>query len=82
MKRMIKAATNASGIPSNPDVIEAADDNEASDSLEDKLGALSDSFDYIMDGISQLDLVQGNEIANRLNDDLQSYISDIASNLV
>lgn len=83
MKRYLRSATNTSGIPSKPevDVIEAADDDEVDNTLDDKLKSIEDDFDYILGGIAQLDVVQGNEVANDLKAALQDTIQTIASQL-
>lgn len=80
MKRMLKSATNTSAIPYKADMVTAAED-EVEETLDDKMDAVQEDFDYILDGIAQLDMVQGNEILNNLNDALQGFIQDIASQL-
>lgn len=83
MKRYLRSATNTAGIPAKPevDVIEAADDDEVDNTLDDKLESIEDDFDYILGGIAQLDVVQGNEVANDLKAALQDTIQTIASQL-
>lgn len=81
MKKYLKSATNSAGLMIKPDVIEAADDEEVDNTLDDKLKNIEDDFDFILGGISQLDVVQGNEIANRLKESLQDIIQEIASQL-
>lgn len=81
MKVYLKSATNTSSLPAKPDIIEAADDEEVDNTLDDKLKSIEDDFDFILGGISQLDVVQGNEIANQLKESLQETIQSIASQL-
>lgn len=81
MKKYLKSATNSAGLLVKPDVIEAADDEEVDNTLDDKLKNIEDDFDFILGGISQLDVVQGNEIANQLKESLQDTIQEIASQL-
>lgn len=81
MKRMIKEATNTSGIPYKADMVTAAADDEVDDTLDDKLDKVEADFEYIMSGIAQLDAVQSNEVLNNLNDALQGFIQDIAEQL-
>lgn len=76
----VKESTNTSGISYKADMITAAED-EVEDSLDDKISKVEDDFEYILDGISQLDMVQGNEILNSLNESLQEYIQEIAGYL-
>lgn len=80
MKRYVAQATNSSGIGYKADLVTAADD-EIDETIDDKINSVKDDFDYIIDGIYQLDTVQGNEILNSLNDTLQGVIQDIASQL-
>lgn len=80
MKKYIAKSTNTSNVFVKPDVINAADE-EVEDTLDDKISKVEDDFDYIMDGISQLDLVQGNEVLNDLNDTMQEFIQRIAGEL-
>ena len=82
MKRLrkVNSATNSVNIPARTDVIEAADD-EQEVTLDDKINDAKDDFDYIIDGISQLDTIQGNDILNRLHDSLQEFIQDVAATI-
>ena len=82
MKRFIKSGTNTSNIPAKPEIIEAAEgDDEASATFDDKINDAKDDFDYILDGLGQLDMVQGNDILNRIHESLQGFIQEIASEL-
>ena len=72
MKRYIQSTMN---------VVEAAEDDEAVATLEDKIDDAKSDFDYIIDGLNQLDTVQANEILNEMHDFLQKCISDIAGQL-
>ena len=82
MKRLrkVNSATNSVNIPARTDVIEAADD-EQEVTLDDKINDAKDDFDQIIDGISQLDTIQGNDILNRLHDSLQEFIQDVAATI-
>ena len=72
MKRYVASASKS---------VMAADD-QLEDTLDDKIGVVEDSFDYIMDGIHQLDSVQGEEILYDMNEYLNDTISKIAEKLV
>ena len=80
MKRFILSGTDTVSIPARTDVIEAADD-EAAETLDDKINDAKSDFDYILDGLDQLDMVQANDILNRIHDSLQGFISEIAGEL-
>lgn len=70
-------STSSSGIMSKP-VFSAEDDNPT---LDDKLDNIKDQFDYIIDGIGQLDFADGDDIANRLHTSLDEFIQDIANKI-
>ena len=80
MKRYIASGTNSVNVPARTNVIEAADD-EVSETLDDKIKAIEDDFDYIISGLDQLDLVQANDMVNQIDETLQNFISDIANQL-
>ena len=83
MKRFIKSGTNTSSILVRPQIIEAAgSDDEEVTTFEDKISDAKNDFEYILDGLEQLDIVQGNDILNRMNEMLQEFIQEIASNLL
>lgn len=79
MKRYVKSATNSVNIPPRVETITADSEDEVT--LDDKINDAKDDFNYILDGISQLDLIEGNEVVNRLNATLQEYIQDIAGKI-
>ena len=79
MKKFVKSAT--SGLAMKP-YIQSADEPDAEESFEDILKDMSDDFDYIIDGLSQVDLAVGEEIAKDLQADLKGFIADIAENLI
>ena len=79
-RRYVATASNTSGIGYRADMVTAADE-EIDDTLDDKIDKVKDDFDYIIDGLNQLDKVQSNEILNTLNDDLQELIQQIAGYL-
>lgn len=81
MKRVIKSASNSVAIPAKPEIIEAAESEEAAEALNDKINSAKDDFDYILSGLDQLDMVQANELINRLHESLSEYIQDIAGML-
>ena len=78
MKRVVLSATNSVSIPAKPEVVEAAENEEAMDALNDKISSAKADFDYIMDGLDQLDMVQANEIVNKIHETLSEYIQEIA----
>ena len=61
--------------------ITAADETEE-DTLDDKINDAKDDFEYIIDGLSQLDNIQANEILNNIHEFLTDTISSIAENLI
>ena len=78
MKRVVvKSATNSASIPARPQVVNAAED-EVSEAIADKIKSAENDFSYIIDGLDQLSTAQCDEMLNRLHDDLQRYITDIA----
>lgn len=79
-KKSMFAGTNTVNIPSRAQVIEA-DTEEESLELSDKIKDANDDFDYILSGIDQLDVVQANEVLNKLHESLQEFIQEIANQL-
>ena len=81
MKRYIATATNTSGIPAKVEPIEAAENEEAAAALQDKISNAKDDFDYVIAGLDQLDMVQANEMVNKLHETLADLIQEIAGTL-
>lgn len=79
-KKSMFAGTNTVNIPSRAQVIEA-DTEEESLEVSDKIKDANDDFDYILSGIEQLDVVQANEVLNKLHESLQEFIQEIANQL-
>lgn len=79
-KKSMFAGTNTINIPSRAQVIEA-DTEEESLEVSDKIKDANDDFDYILSGIEQLDVVQANELLNKLHESLQEFIQEIANQL-
>lgn len=81
MKRLIVSATNTAGMPAKPEIIEAAETDEAQAAFQDKVSDAKDDFDYIIAGLDQLDMVQANEIINKLHENFDELIQEIAATL-
>lgn len=79
-KKSMFAGTNTVNIPSRAQVIKA-DTEEESLEVSDKIKDANDDFDYILSGIEQLDVVQANEVLNKLHESLQEFIQEIANEL-
>ena len=79
-KKSMFAGTNTVNIPSRAQVIKA-DTEEESLEVSDKIKDANDDFDYILSGIEQLDVVQANEVLNKLHESLQEFIQEIANQL-
>ena len=79
-KKSMFSGTNTVNIPSRAQVIEA-DTEEESLEVSDKIKDANDDFDYILSGIEQLDVVQANEVLNKLHESLQEFIQEIANQL-
>lgn len=78
MKRLIKSATNSVNIPAKIDVT-AADDDEIT--LDDRIKQASEDLDYVLDGLSKLDYQSANSILVDIENDIQSFIQEVAEKL-
>ena len=82
MKKMqLYSSTNTSNIPVKPIVGAEEDVEEVEVTIEDKIKDAADDFDYILDGLNQLDAVAANIILNEIHEFLENTISDIAEQL-
>lgn len=75
MKKLIYSSAS---LPAKPVI--GAEEDEAP-TLDDKIDNAKDDFDYILDGLLQLDPIQANEILNDIHDYLQQTISSVAEYL-
>lgn len=75
MKKLIYSSAS---LPAKPVI--GAEEDEAT-TLDDKIDNAKDDFDYILDGLLQLDPIQANEILNDIHDYLQQTISSVAEYL-
>lgn len=78
MKRLITSATNSINIPDKVSVT-AADDDEIT--LDDRIKQVSEDLDYVLDGITKLDYQSANSILVDIENDVQSYIQQVAEKL-
>lgn len=78
MKRLIKGATNSVNIPAKISVT-AADDDEIT--LDDRIKQVSEDLDYVLDGITKLDYQSANSIIVDIENDVQSFIQQVAEKL-
>lgn len=78
MKRLIKSATNSVNIPAKVNVT-AADDDEIT--LDDRIKQVSEDLDYVLDGITKLDYQSANSILVDIENDVQSFIQQVAEKL-
>lgn len=78
MKRLIKSATNSVNIPAKISVT-AADDDEIT--LDDRIKQVSEDLDYVLDGITKLDYQSANSTLVDIENDVQSFIQQVAEKL-
>lgn len=78
MKRLITSATNSVNIPAKVGVT-AADDDEIT--LDDRIKQVSEDIDYVLDGITKLDYQSANSILVDIENDVQSFIQQVAEKL-
>lgn len=78
MKRLIKSATNSVNIPAKVNVT-AANDDEIT--LDDRIKQVSEDLDYVLDGITKLDYQSANSILVDIENDVQSFIQQVAEKL-
>ena len=80
MKRVIISSVNTSNIAAKP-AIEAAENDEAVASFEEKMKSVETDFDFLMSAIEQLDLVPANEFINDIHADIRGFIDDVTNSI-
>lgn len=59
--------------------VTAADDDEIT--LDDRIKQVSEDIDYVLDGITKLDYQSANSILVDIENDVQSFIQQVAEKL-
>ena len=82
MYKVIRSATNAANISAKPEVVEAAEKDQVDEVFDDKIDVVKENFDYLIDGLYQLDIIDANPILEDVAADINGFISDVAAKLV